>query len=102
MHIQPILIGAAWPAPAPILKAALELPEHSQRFAQMQICVQQVTLQQIAVLIQGVGIPAKVVVILEPLARLAADGEIHIAFGVKRNELDRIPEVRSHGGVAKV
>src|SRR5262245_24181845 len=102
MELEPIDICRAASAGSFVLEAALQLAKHAHRFAKMQICMQQVSLQEVPVLVGSRGIPAIVLVVLESLARFPAKREKPVPGLIERYEFDRIPEVRSIGRIPQV
>ena len=93
MQIQPIFIGHAGAAVAVIFKAAFYLNKYARWITELQISVQHVALQKVAIAILRPFAPASVVKILILKTRLAAERKIVVAFYAEWNVFEPIPRV---------
>src|SRR5438105_14619113 len=106
MHVEGVSVNVrARPADAPVLQGGHELAEEPEVRPEMEVAVQQVALEQVAVVAVLVGRSGPSVLIVEELValpQLTAERQMPVLAAPQRDVLDGVPEVGAAAGVFDV
>ena len=78
VQVEFVLVSRSRPTPAAVLQAALELAEQTDVLAHVEVAMEEIALEEIAVVLRVLP-PVGVIEVFVPLPRLTAEGEIPAA-----------------------